>query len=88
MFNDLMVKIDKEISLSSRIGGKGKSKKKMPMITRLEPVREEEEARIPERLSRQAYNPTWLVSMSDTVQATLNMRDFDLVNPDGTLIKG
>lgn len=82
-----MEKIDNEINFAARIGGKGKGKKKAPIMKRLEAVFVEEDARIPERLSRQAYNPTWLVSLSEATQQSLGMKDFDVVNQDGSLNK-
>ena len=53
IFTDLIEHIDREISQGLRIGGKGK--KKTPITTRLPPVRDEDNFRVPERLSQQTY---------------------------------
>jgi hypothetical protein len=80
-----MLKIDRQIDFASRIG-KGKVKKKASLTTRLEAVREEDDARIPEKLSRQAYNPSWLAEVGGSMHKALGMKNFDVVNDDGTLI--
>lgn len=85
-FTNLVNKIDREINIAARIG-KGK-RRVTNVIPRLEAVNEEEDPRIPEKLSRQAYNPTWLAPLGEAVKEALNIRDFDVIKPDGSLIGG
>ncbi|KAI9605091.1 hypothetical protein H4Q26_003063 [Puccinia striiformis f. sp. tritici PST-130] len=71
-FSKLVETIDHEILVGARIGGK---KKRKSFITREVGQKEEEDPRIPERLSKQVYNVEWLNKLTSGTRKALKIRE-------------
>ena len=78
-FSKLVKIIDHQIQVGSRIG---KSKRKKSILPREEGEREEENPRIPEKLSRQVYDEEWLKSLTNATRDSLKIKELIIMTDD------
>lgn len=85
VFSNLVRDIDKDILITSRIG---KAKKRTVNVIRHEAVNEEEDCRIPEKLSKQVFDSNWVNALSLSNIRDLKICDVVLWDDNFNLYRG
>lgn len=83
-FSELVKNIDHDITITSRIG---KARKRIVSIPCQDAVNEEEDYRIPEKLSLQVFDSTWVATLSESNIKDLKICDIPLWDQNYQLLK-